>query len=302
MFEGTIGGEYAFLTFNFIYNSPTRIHLSGMYPGDTASEVAWQIDDDFAGGAGDSGLAFGNSNGDPTLKENWACTLQSPIEITLDRPWDGPTETVWGWRGALGGVGLAGNGTQPFMLGINTLALGFGAQQSGNLGADYNALAYAASIWIKNYGYDPVSGGLYYGRLFAMCEPVFADSSQPQNFLLGFRNPECAYDGSSTTGTPTNVPAKQIARALSGEAQNAARINYQNDPTPSNQAFWDAFYCNQWDQPGYTAPGYGCDGLGASNLDNASLSGGKWTGFFFGVGMSHQWPAVRLLGSAPAGN
>jgi hypothetical protein len=275
--------------------------LSGVYPGDTAGGVVWQIDYDSASGGGnpDSGLGFGNSTADPTLKENWACTQQSPTEITLDRPWDGPTETVWGWRGALGGVGLAGSGTQPFMLGINTMALGFGAHQSGNLGAEYNALAYAASSWIKNYGYDPVSGGMYYGRLFGMCEPVFADSSQPQNFPFGYRNPGCSYNGSSTTGYPTNVEAKQMARALSSEAQNAARINYQNDTTPSNQAFWDAFYCHLWDRPGYTAPGYECDGIGASNLDDGSLSGGKWTGFFFGVGMSHQWPAVRLQAIAP---
>ncbi|MGA2184807.1 MAG: hypothetical protein ABSH47_17445 [Bryobacteraceae bacterium] len=301
MFEGTIGGKVAFLTFAFIYDSPTRIHLSGLYPGDTASGVVWQIDYDsiYGGGNPDSGLVFGSSSADPTLRENWACTRQSSTEITLDRPWDGPTETVWGWRAALGGVGLAGNGTQPFMLGINTLALGYGAHQSGGLGANYNALAYAASNWIKNYGYDPVSGGLYYGRLFGMCEPVFADSSQPQNFLRAWRNPECSYNGSSTTGVPTNVPSMQFARALSGEAQNAARINYQNDPTPSNQAFWDTFYCHQWDRPGYTAPGYGCDGIGASNLDDTSLSGGKWTGFFFGVGMSYQWPAARLQAIAP---
>ena len=31
---------------------------------------------------------------------------------------------------------------------------------------------------------------------------------------------------------------------------------------------------------------------------NGSLGAYKWTGFFFGMGMAHQWPAVRLGGPA----
>ena len=31
----------------------------------------------------------------------------------------------------------------------------------------------------------------------------------------------------------------------------------------------------------------------AGELSNASLGAYKWTGFFFGMGMAHQWPAVR---------
>src|SRR5207302_1975042 len=36
-----------------------------------------------------------------------------------------------------------------------------------------------------------------------------------------------------------------------------------------------------------------------SNLADNNLGGYKWPGFFFGIGMSHQWPAVRLGGVAP---
>jgi hypothetical protein len=32
-------------------------------------------------------------------------------------------------------------------------------------------------------------------------------------------------------------------------------------------------------------------------MTDASLGGGKWPGFFFGMGMAHQWPA-ELFGVA----
>jgi hypothetical protein len=38
----------------------------------------------------------------------------------------------------------------------------------------------------------------------------------------------------------------------------------------------------------------------AGELSNVSLGAYKWTGFFFGMGMAHQWPAVRVENIAGA--
>jgi hypothetical protein len=76
-------------------------------------------------------------------------------------------------------------------------------------------------------------------------------------------------------------------------------VNYLGSPTLANQALGDEFYGATFGATGYTANGYFSDGLTASNLLDGSLASYKWPGFFFGVGMAHQWPAARLGGVAP---
>ena len=58
-------------------------------------------------------------------------------------------------------------------------------------------------------------------------------------------------------------------------------------------------YGSIWGNPNFTAPNFYSDQLYVrdENSDN-SLAAYKWTGFFFGMGMAHQWPAVRLGGVA----
>ena len=77
-------------------------------------------------------------------------------------------------------------------------------------------------------------------------------------------------------------------------------VMYLANPTAQNRAIGDMFYGATYGAPGYTASGYWSDGLVSSNLDDQSLGSYKWPGFFFGVGMAHQWPAARLGGVAPA--
>ena len=46
----------------------------------------------------------------------------------------------------------------------------------------------------------------------------------------------------------------------------------------------------------WTQAGFYCDGnylSVATNLGNNYLAIFKWSGFFFGMGMAHEWPAVR---------
>jgi hypothetical protein len=60
-------------------------------------------------------------------------------------------------------------------------------------------------------------------------------------------------------------------------------------------------YGSIWGNPNFTTGNVYADSsyVRDENSDN-SLGAYKWTGFFFGMGMSHQWPAVRLGGVSPA--
>jgi hypothetical protein len=114
----------------------------------------------------------------------------------------------------------------------------------------------------------------------------------PGSTAFFFRNYGCNY-GNDTTG-------KQGARALVAEAQNATRLVYESSPTAPNLALGDLLYGNVYGDSAYTTEGYTTNG-GIANeflLDNG-LNAGKWYGFQFGVGMAHQWPAVRVGGVTP---
>lgn len=287
--DGTVGGVPTYLSFDYIYDSPSQIHLSGMYPGATASGLTGLIDKNANGYLGEHMLVFGTGPADTQLAKAWSCVWNNSSRITLDRPWDGPTSSaVYGYRGNVAGIGQ-----QPFVLGIKTLQMSLASKvASSPLNTNYGALANLAANWIKTTGYDPATGGMYYFTLFGACLPVYATSSQPAQFL--YVNPGCSYSPSPTNNT--------VARALNGEAQNAMRILYQTNPTIANRDFGDEFYGKQWGLPSLTQPGFYSDGNITSNIANVNLAAPKWTGFFFGVGMSHQWPAVRLGGVAPAVN
>jgi hypothetical protein len=295
MFEDSVACPSGLCSFNYIFDSSSQVHLSGMYPGTSGNKPFWISTDPQTDGSGyDSALTFGTGNSDTQLTKQWNCTWNNSGQITLDRNWDGQSGTVYGSRGALAGVGVIGYGTQPFFLGVNTLGHRLASLQSGSTGTNFNTLGFRTATWIKNYGFDPVSGGSFYGRIYPSAETIYADSSQPTNFPEGYRNPQIAYNGS---GVSPNF-AKQIARVNSGEMQNAAGISYANDST--TKSFWDTFYANIWDLPGYTQTGFGSDGLGSENCGpNNNFALGKWTGFCFGIGMSHQWPAARLGGVTP---
>jgi hypothetical protein len=107
---------------------------------------------------------------------------------------------------------------------------------------------------------------------------------------LDYRIPECIENS-------YEPDAVSVARARNAEAQNAVRVAYEASPTPENKKLGDQFYCAQWGDLTFTQKGYCADGITASNLTDGSLGAYKWTGFFFGIGMAHQWPAVRLGGA-----
>jgi len=260
----TRGGQPYLYYSTFTYNSGASITLpavfdgdSGTYSGQIESDTLWLV---FASGVTD----YGN------LGRFYACTFNSSTSITLDRAWEGSNGTFGAWR-----YQEAGYGTQPFLLGIRTLAEDYAQQGAdGATATTYQTYAALAAGWILDTGFDVPTGGLHYARGWRGCEPT-------ENPRLN-----CTYG--------TSDSQKQAARFLNGEAQNAMRLAYESDPSPTVKQFGDEFYGAQW---GCCGPYY--DSVYLSVLNDTDIWDYKWLGFMFGIGMSHQWPAVRLGGTPP---
>lgn len=275
---GTIGGVRYDLATQFDYNSFNSLTMGAKWPGDSGL-VYWSIEDN-----DNSNYILSIAQG-PNDTANFgqitSCTLLSPTQIQLYRPW--PTAS-----GTFGYTyyNLVGRGTQSFMAGIKALQMRY----AGQVYSPYQSLDQAIANWVGTTGFD-ASGtkGIYYGRVFPQCEPAVTDSGITD---VAQRVMGCIEDS-------FNPSAASQARARNSEAQNAMTVNYLADPNSTNQLLGDEFYGAVFGATGYTASGYWTDGLTASNLDDVSLGSYKWPGFFFGVGMAHQWPAARLGGVAP---
>ena len=277
LIAGTKGG----VPYNayFQFSGTTSVALSGQWPGDTGS-VTWQSESD-SNITTWSEIATVN----PTYPGKvYGCTYNSSTSLTLNRVWAEGSTTI----GTLSRGNLSGYGTQPFILGIKVLQMKQAANgATGATATNYLSLANAAAVWILGTGYDPVTKGMYYGRVFDMCEPIFVQGSSS---AFTDKNVGCSY-AATNQGT---------ARPLLAEAQNAVRIAYEASPTAPNLATGDAFYGAQWGKAGYTTAGYtGDDGVQNYFALDQQIAAGKWLGFQFGVGMSHQWPAVRVGGVTP---
>jgi len=189
------------------------------------------------------------------------------------------------------------------MAGIKALQYDLSAKAT--TGANQTAflsLGVKISEYVRDVGYDPGTKGMRYGASFTMCEP--AGVAPGWNPVTLISSPEfdwtvlgCQHGNSVVGG------AVAAARALSAEAQTAMRLLYTAAPTTPNRNFADEFYGAIYGQVALTQPGFPTDG-GYTNtyIDPSGLNAGKWLGFHFGVGMAHQWPAVRLGGRLPAVN
>ena len=266
--------------FEFHLNPDGTATMGALWPGDSGT-FSYVIDNN------DSKISIGNSNDDPQLTREWACTWNNSQQITLNRPWDGPTKSnAYGWTGL-----LAGYGQQPFMLGIKVTSLHFASLVAdAALSANMEALSRQAATWIHDTGYDPVTHGLHYGRVYESCEP---QTTPPSGTQYTSRTPIC--------DSGFNPGGVRAARVLAAEASTALRSYYEANPSQERKDWGDTMYGSIWGNPNFTAPNFYSDQLYVrdENSDN-SLAAYKWTGFFFGMGMAHQWPAVRLGGVAPA--
>ncbi len=266
--------------------SGSSVTLSGLWAG-TSGSVTWITHSD------QNHTMFADSQTDTQFNVANPCIYNSSTSITLAKPWGGTTGAKNWYRGNLVGAGM-----QPFMGGIKALEYYFAKlATTGATQTAYTTLGTEIAGWIKDTGYDSRSKGLFYGRGFGACEPPV----NPPGFDQSTFTSSPAFDYSvSGCQYGFGLGAVSAARALNSEAQNALRLVYEADPTTPNRDFGDNFYCAQWGDAALTTGGL-CTNNGFANdyATNSALSAGKWYGFQFGVGMAHQWPAVRLGGVTP---
>lgn len=274
----------------FTLNSSTQITIpyGVTWQGDSGS-ITWMIDDT------EWPVVFGQSMDDTALAHSWSCIRNSSSQITLMRPWstswDGPAGT-YGYYS----YNVAGYAQQPYMLGIRMRAwrwasLAATAAGQAALAAQLNSLRYAADAWMFSTGMDfTIAGGPYYARLQEICEPVTA-ASMGNSVCFSGNPPNGAY----------NITA---SRELTQETSETLLAHCDSTTVCTSQAKTqgDTLYGNLWGVQGYTTGGVwiNSDGNNEASANAAasfSYHQGKWFGFMFGVGMAHQWPAIRAASS-----
>lgn len=218
----------------------------------------------------DSAYSF---SADPYLGRVAACVWNSSTSITLDRNW--PGSTVTGTL-TMAKSNVMGKGQQPFISGIKTLQMGFGAETNSS----FATLRDATAGYIFGTGYNSLTKGLYYASGTAQCTPQW-------DALLG-----CGYNSTTDFG-------KTESRILAGEAQNAARVYYEANTNNTVKTQLDEAYGAIWGDVDYNTGGVYYDSVNAIQAGGYDFGSYKWTGFMFGMGMSHQWPAARVGGVTP---
>src|SRR5690606_37012308 len=91
------------------------------------------------------------------------------------------------------------------------------------------------------------------------------------------------------------------ARALNAESMSALRGYYASEAESLAARDWgDELYGAVYGFCSWAAEDVPCGSYETFLLANEQVDNGKWAGFFFGMGMAHQWPAIRVGGLAPA--
>ena len=282
---GALGGS-PYTGFYSYSGTSSPLTLSVLWPGDSGS-ITWMIT---SGSYATWAATIGVDGNDAQLAKNWVCMLDSDTQITLQRAWDGPGTTT---SNHIYSGNLSGFGQQPYMLGIKAHAFNWASQNDDpTISAGYAALLPLAAAWGYSTGYDPSTQGQHYGRVFGQCEPY---PTAPASPAFGYREVECNYG--------TDPASTRAARVLTAETSSTMRAQYEAVPTPTVKAWGDTAYGSIWGYAPYTTGGvYSDSNYVRDENSDVSLGAYKWTGFFFGMGMAHQWPAVRLGGVAAAIN
>lgn len=302
LINGTINGgtsKYSGV-FAFTQSGGTTGTLAALWPGDSGTFSA------VIESGTQTPTAFYHSATDPMAAEGWACTQLNSTQITLNRPWDGPTRSDYLNAQAVNRPD-PGFHQQPFMvLGWKADEFRLGASIAGATGTGFQALQAGVGTWGLNVGYDPNTLGFNYIREFGLysanpngavtggCEPSTIQSS---NNVIS-RTPSCD-QGVPLAGTHDG--AVQGARVLSAEAGLALMEAYALNPTVPLRNAIDTIYGALWGNCLMTDPSYYCDSeYPTGETSDVSLGSYKWTGFFFGHNFG-QWPAVRG-GGTPVSN
>ena len=192
----------------------------------------------------------------------YTATVVSPTELTLNTPYEGPTQTGRGWESN----NLVGFGTQPYQLGETGTAFRY-AYLATN---DSRLPQYLAGIadWFQTEGYRPDARGLWYGRIFPNCEPI-----------------------SSTNEWCSGGDAEQ-SRYLAGQIVVALTEAYVLAPSSTLGSFGDNIYSAMFGGAG----GPGSDGTYVTDIATNGWAMqtdlAKDFGFFYGYGFGSAWPAV----------
>lgn len=289
------GGTTPYIgVFSYLFTSSSAITLNGQWPGDTGA-FSYVIEN--------TGYpsTFGSSQADhANLQTAWACTWNNSSQITLDRPWTG-TSGVYNLYQSPGrpngGYAIGGYGQQPYMLGIAVTSISFASQVGdGAYDANWKTLGQNAASWLWNNAYDPYTQGIQYGAIYGGCDQKVPVSTTV-GFILGTDEGNgdwCQNDLLPNGGINT-------ARGIAVEALGSLTQYYQSSPGTTLRAFGDTVYGSIFASQSFTTGGVytPVDNVPGSNQSFAYY---KWPGFYFGMGMSHQWPAVRLGGVLPAVN
>ncbi len=291
---GTSGGNPLTVQL-MVAGSGSSVGLSALWPGDTGN-VTWMAVNTQNGAVNMISFATGNAD-TSDLMSNYACVWNNATSLTLDHPWKGSTgSNYYGWIG-----NLAGWGQQPFYQGINAYRMGQLAAATAPalaaVAATYQSYNNNAIAWIKNTGFDMATLTTNYGREFQFCEPFTVSSTIP----FDWRQPGCTY----TTANPDSMT---VGREQNMEISNAFSDYYIYNPSSANLAWGDQAYGAVWGNGSFNTGGVYFDGSSdatnqaPTNLSDSNINGGKWYGFFAGMGMLHRWPAVRLGGVDPPNN
>ncbi len=272
---GTRGGQPFHAWYRYQLNSSTSITMSAVWPGDNGT-VQYLIESDA------DQTTIGSNTDDPQLQKTWSCTWNSATQLTLNRPWDGPTGSGYYMYRA----NLVGFNQQPYMLGIKQKE--FEWNSISDTSHDWQGLSGLLGGWLYSNGFDQVTKGLYYGRVLEACEPA---TSAPASPVFVDRVFNCSLG--------LDPGAVRQARVLTAEGMSGLVAYYKASPDATRKAQIDEAYGSVWGNPAMTTGSVFTPADGLYVIDensDISLGAYKWTGFFFGMGMAHQWPAARLGG------
>lgn len=278
-----LGGRY----YMFTRTNATTGSISALWPGSSGPVSGMTLHLLDLGAGTDFNNVLGQSNNDTAIQNNYACLWNNSGSITLDRNFIGTTGVNYLYTS-----NVAGLGQQPFMMGIQAVKMKYGARLDSALSLNNATLLSATSAWVAAYGVDPQTNGMYYFRACGSCE-----SGGNSTATFAYTTPGTRYGLNSTPDQ-----AIQASRELNAEAGLALIDWFIENPTQANRDLVDYAYGGIWGKTGYDDPSVAAftdsntcgNTSGNCNISNAYLSLAKWPGFFFGMGMGHQWPAVRL--------
>lgn len=272
----------------FIVNNSNSITLGGIYPftSGVAASLNFVITTNDEDGFNVNALA--KSNDDPNLQQNYNCTFVDTSHVTLNTPWVGSTDTtgdIFSFKSNLVGYGQQGF----FMGGYKASALRWGSlNPDATISEHYTSLLAPLSTWVHDTGYDPQYFTINYGRVYAGCEPATLVS----NASITWKVNDCQIGGS--------LSDQAAAASLNAETTNALCLYYLENIGAPALSYVQNAYAAVWGRSDWTLAGYATNSNYVVNENsNASLSGYKWAGFFFGIGVSHQIPACIAIGAVP---